>query len=480
MKKYTSIYIINIGFILLLCACSKSFLDQKPDYSQGVPSTLDDCQAMLDDYDRMNGNYSDHGEAAADNYYMSDGLYNSLQDVNNSPENKYNYIWHSLGEHVGEWLRSYQVVYSANLILNTLEKIPATNANYQSIKGGALFFRAFAFYHLAQMFCKPYFPTTAASDPGIPLRLTPDLYEPSIRGTVKQVYERIIKDLEDAILLLPEEVGIKSRPSKAAAYAMLARTYLTIQDYENARKMATESLKLQNTLIDYNLTSSTDLQGTPTATTVTSHPTAASFIRFNAEVIFQAVTAYGTMEEYIVQIHPNLYNSYSSDDRRKTVFFKPDVDWMGRPTGIYRYRGNYDGSNSGRHSPFLFVGLATDEMYLIRAECYARAGNITLAMADLNTLMAKRMVPPYVNRIATSVNDALVQILAERRKELIFRTIRWTDLRRLNQDPQFAVTLHRDMNEIPYTPLQPNDLRYTFLIPTKEVINVTGMEQNLR
>lgn len=468
-------YIRIIASILFLSACGKSFLDQKPDFSQGVPNDLDDCQAILDDYDRMNGSYSDHSEAAADNYYMNDDIYNFLPDANNSPENKYNYIWHPNGEHVTEWLRSYKVVYSTNLVMSVLEKMNPEQANYNVVKGSALFFRAFAFYHLAQMFCKPYISATATSDPGIPLRLTPDLYEQSKRGTVKQVYDRIIQDLTEAVSLLPEKVGIKSRPSKAAAYAMLARTYLSMESYVNAGKMANESIKLQNTLIDYNNKTSS-----PTATTVSSDLSSPSFMRFNAEVIFQAVTAYGTMEEYIIQIHPELYNSYSANDRRKSVFFKSDLDWMGNPTGIYRYRGNYDGSNSGRHSPFLFVGLATDEMYLIRAECYARNGNTILAMADLNTLMAKRMVPPYVNRTASNANNALVQILTERRKELIFRTLRWTDLRRLNQDPQFAVTLRRDMNNIPYNPLQPNDLRYTFLIPTKEVINLTGMEQNPR
>lgn len=464
MKKYRGISIIHLVILLLLSACGKDFLDQKPNLSQAVPSTLADCQVMLDDYQRMNANYSYHPEAAADNYYMADNIYNSLSDVNNSPEDKYNYSWHPQGEHVSEYLRSYQVVYSANLVLSTLDKIAPTQSNFQSVKGSALFFRAFAFYHLAQMFCKPYIPTTAVSDPGIPLRLSPDPNELSTRGTVKQVYERITQDLNDALTLLPDVVTVKSRPSKTAAYAMLARVYLSMQDYTNAGKMADESLKLQSTLIDYNATSAT-----PTATTVSSSPTAASFVRFNAEVIFQAVTIYRILDQNTVQIHPDLYNSYATDDRRKVVFFNQD-----------RYRGNYDGSNGSAVSNLLFIGLATDELYLTRAECYARAGNTALAMADLNTLMAKRMVPPYVNRTATSANNALVQILAERRKELIFRTIRWTDLRRLNQDPQFAVTLRRDMNTIPYTPLQPNDLRYTFLIPTKEVINITGMTQNLR
>lgn len=474
MKKLKWIYLTTIIILLLInYSCSNTFLDQKPNLSQGVPSSLSDCQAMLDDYDRMNCSYPDHGEAAADDYYMTDATYNFLQDVNNTPEDKYNYSWNPQGEHVSQWLRGYQVVYSANLVLSTLNKLSSEQSNYKVVKGSALFFRAFAFYHLAQLFCKPYIAATATKDLGIVLRLTPDPYEVSIRATVQQVYDRITLDLKEALLLLPDVVSVKSRPTKTAVYAMLARTYLAMQDYTNAGKMADESLKLQSNLIDYNAVS-TDPSGTPTAMTVSSDPSAPSFMRFNSEVIFNAVTAYGILDQYTVSVHPALYNSYSADDKRKSVFFMEEEDWMGNK--FYRFRGNYDGTIGA----VLFMGLATDEMYLVRAECFARAGNTLLAMADLNTLMAKRMVPPYVNRTAGSAKEALVQILTERRKELISRTIRWTDLRRLNLDPQFAITLRRDMNSIPYTPLRPNDLRYTFLIPTKEVIQPTNIEQNPR
>lgn len=470
MMKNKLIFII-IPLLFLQTGCKKDFLDQRPNLAQITPATLTDCQAILDDYARMNSGYPDHGEAASDSYYFTDAVYNSLPDANNSPENRNNYVWHPQSEHVKQWLQGYQVVYNANLVLSTLEKLPSTDPNYKMIRGSALFFRAFAYYHLAQLFCKPYDVETAGTDLGIPLRLTPNIQEQSSRGTVQQVYNRITTDLIESISLLPLEVLKKSRPSKAAAYGALARTYLAMEDYANAGKMADECLKLQPTLIDYNATSST-----PTATTVSTSATGPSFQRFNVEVIFQAVTVYGTLAPGIAQIDPTLYDSYTANDRRKAVFFGEGMEWWGAPNGIIGFRGNYDGTES----PALFMGLATNEMYLIRAECFARTGQTSLAMADLNTLMAKRLVPPYVNRTASSANNALVQILTERRKELVFRTLRWTDLRRLNKDPQFAVTLRRNMNTIPYTPLQPNDLRYTFLIPTREVIDLTGMEQNPR
>ncbi|AIM38131.1 hypothetical protein KO02_16690 [Sphingobacterium sp. ML3W] len=468
--KNELIFII-ILLLFLQTGCKKDFLDQRPNLAQVTPTTLADCQALLDDYSRMNAGYPDHGEAASDSYYFTDAVYESLPDANNTAENKNNYVWHPQGEHVAQWLQGYQVVYNANLVLSTLEKLSTTDPNYKMIRGAALFFRAFAYYSLAQLFCKPYTVGTAGTDLGIPIRVTPNPQELSSRGTVKQIYDRITADLNEAVSLLPIEVKIKARPSKAAAYGALARTYLSMEDYANAGKMADECLKLQSTLIDYNVTSNP-----ATSTTVNSSATGPSFMRFNAEVIFQAVTIYGTLAPGMVRIDPALYDSYSATDRRKGVFFGEGMEWNGVPNGIIGFRGNYDGTESSG----LFMGLATNEIYLIRGECYARAGNTRLAMNDLNTLMAKRMVPPYINRTASSANNALVQILTERRKELVFRTLRWTDLRRLNKDPAFAVTLRRDMNTISYTPLQPNDPRYTLLIPTREVIDLTGMEQNPR
>jgi hypothetical protein len=77
-----------------------------------------------------------------------------------------------------------------------------------------------------------------------------------------------------------------------------------------------------------------------------------------------------------------------------------------------------------------FKAFRTGEMYLIRAEAYARKGGVSevLGLADLNTLRAARIVgytdvvlagAPLINAIAT-----------ERRKELVAEGHRWFDLKR--------------------------------------------------
>jgi len=165
-----------------------------------------------------------------------------------------------------------------------------------------------------------------------------------------------------------------------------------------------------------------------------------------------------------------LFGSYDANDLRKTIFFKN----LGTGLG-YSFKGNYDGSIFGQ----LFNGIAVDELYLLRAEAQARLGNKDAAMADINTLLQKRYKTGFfVPLTATTAADALRKVLTERRKELVGRSRRWFDLRRLNQDPNFAISIYRKVNGTTYQ-LAPNDNRYTFYIPLN-VVALTGMEQNTR
>lgn len=444
--------------VLGLCSCKK-YLDLKPDKLQTTPTTLKDCQALLDDYNTMNAKYPGEGEALADNYYYTDPTFNTLTGINV----KDTYLWKPYGEiDLVQWQNPYKTVYQSNLVLQVLDKIGAdVTGDYNSIKGQALFYRSFAFYSVAQLFTKPYNEATANNDLGIPLRLSPDLSDPSVRGTVKESYERILQDLKEAVNLLPTSNLVKTRPTRVAAFAMLARTYLAMGKYAEAGIYADSCLRRYDVLINY----ASLAPSVPTST-------APTFTRLNAEVIFPALGQLASpLFQTITKIDTMLYNSYQQNDARKASFF---VTNTGTDEGTFGFKGSYDGANST-----LFCGLATDEMYLIRAECYARAGDVQAAMADLNTLMKNRWIGPFTDFTASNADDALSQILQERRKELIFRTLRWTDLRRLNNEGRFVTVLTRSMNNLDYLPLQPNDLRYTLLIP-REVINTTNMPQNAR
>ena len=100
-------------------------------------------------------------------------------------------------------------------------------------------------------------------------------------------------------------------------------------------------------------------------------------------------------------------------------------------------------------------------------------------MADLNTLLRTRWITgAYTDMTATSADDALVKVLTERRKELVFRNVRWSDLRRLNMETRFQKTLTRTAGAQTFT-LPPNDPRYVLLIPG-DVITYSTLTQNPR
>lgn len=467
---------------LLLCltvsSCQK-YLDVKKSSAQIYIETPADCQLVLDNYSIMNSDFPSDGEQSSDDYYLGTNVYNA----NLAQEEKDLYVWAPKAIRAKadmQWTKPYNAVYFTNLVLETLDKIKGSTdvATYNSLRGSALFLRAFKFWSIAQLYTKPY-SSAAAQDPGIPIRTSSDVSDAAGRGTLKETYDKITQDLLEAISLLPVTSTVASRPNKVSAYALLARVYLSMEDYPQALTNADASLKLKSDLLDYNLSTVDKVSTTP-------------FLRFNTEVLFQSllnanysVLYAGSVYGPTARVAPDLYNLYDNNDWRKTVFFKAVLTFTSAgavPDGTYIYTGNYEPA----FGPQFFNGLTTSEMYLIRSECYARAGNVSSAMADLNTLLIKRWknTVTYPTQTATSADDALAKIIKERRKELLMRGLRWTDLRRLNKDTRFAVNLSRTVNEgtpavaTSYT-LPANDARYTLLIP-QEVVTQTGMQQNPR
>jgi len=230
-------YFLIVFILGALLSCKKDWLDAKPDISLTVPTTIKDYQALLDNSDNIfNINYPTLGEIGTDDYYIS---YNNWQSLFTATE-KNAYIWASdvyNGETNMDWNNSYTIVYNANIVLDGIKAIQpdaATQSDWNNVVGSALFYRSLAFYNLAQLFASPYDATTASIDLGIPLRLTSDVNEPSVRASVEQTYTQIINDLIASIPLLPATPLHKSRPSKPSAYALLARTYLSMNKYHEA------------------------------------------------------------------------------------------------------------------------------------------------------------------------------------------------------------------------------------------------------
>lgn len=449
---------------LLFVACKKSWLDEKQNKADVVPATLKDFQAVLDNHSTMNDIYPAIGLIGADNFYLSDTKIASATATERNA-----YIWAKdilSGGSSTDWNSAYKVMEYANIVLDGLPDIdvaPSDQASFDNINGSALFYRAFASYTLSQIFCKPYNSSSANVDLGIPVRLSSNVNQPSVRISVQRTYDQMISDLTKAADLLPVTPLYVYRPSKSAANALLAKIYLSMEDYVNALTFVNLALADNSGLLDYNNTSIVP-QGS------FRFPSAVGGKSFNEIIFFAQSVNYAVIRATVgtAVIDSNLFKSYNNNDLRKTIFYKDNGG------GNVQYFGTYTGG-----AP-CFSGIATNELYLIRAECYARQNNTTAALTDLNALLVKRWKTGTFSPVtAVDANDALNKILLERRKELPFTgQIRWEDLRRLNKDSRFAQTLKHTYNGAAYT-LTPNDDKYVLPIPDNE-IQLTGMEQNPR
>jgi len=452
--------ILSYGCIagLLLSGCKKqdAFLDTKPNIALAVPSTLQDLQLLLQDDNVFNAlSFPALGELSTDDYYTTDALW-----ATSTSTERNSYVWakqiYDAGQNVNDWSYSYTQVYYANTILDDLPKINYTSNQqslYNEIKGSALFFRAMAFYGLVDNFTLPYNSATAGTDLGIPLRLSSDINTKYPRASLQASYNQILQDLQTCLTLLPAKPSLITLPSKGAAYGLLSRVYLVLGNYNQSLKNADSCLSINNTLQDFNNLTPGNLVPYP---------------NYSPEDIF-----HGSLSGYYIihrtaHVDSNLYKLFNDpNDLRPGVFFHY------YSTGQIGFLSQFDKNGN------TYCGISTDEIYLNKAECEARLGDLTNAMADLNALLVTRWkTGTFVPYNAATADDALIQILIERRKELVMTGLRWGDLRRLNKDVRFAVTLTRVVNGITYT-LPPNDPRYAMPIPDPE-IQLSGIQQNQR
>ncbi|KQN35820.1 hypothetical protein ASE92_06645 [Pedobacter sp. Leaf41] len=450
MKRRYIYVMLLLGIALFISGCAK-YLEEKPNKRISTPDQLSDLQGIINNYFAMNAQYPSLGEIGADNYYLTDAGWAS------STEKQRNfYLWQKFEDTAVEWNFSYKVIFNANLVLETLSTLELSagqQAEARILKGQALFLRAYYHLALAQLFAPAFQLRGSNEGAGIPLRLSSDVEEPSVRSSIKENYQQIFKDVNEAVKYLPEKSVGKYLANQTAGYALLSRLYLLTGSYSQAAMYADSCLQQNSVLINYNTLSTT---------------AAAPFAQFNAEVLYDCRTAVpAILAQTRAKMDPGLYDAYGTNDLRKILFFKRNTD------GSYAFKGNYTGLSTA----VMFSGLAVDEVLLNRAECYVRLGRLVEAAIDLNTLLAKRYKTGTFTPITfIDGENALKTVLVERRKELLFRNLRWSDLRRLNQDAVSAVTLNRTINSKVYT-LIPGDARYVLPID-RTVILLSGMQQN--
>jgi tetratricopeptide (TPR) repeat protein len=420
--------------LIILSSCSKE-LNTTP--SQSIDAdvalkTSDDVKAALV------GAYSDFGNAdfyggrifleadllANVNDFSWGGTYQGMTQISNKA------IPVDNGFVRDAWISGYRAINDANNVLSAVSVVDKKDA--ASVEGQAKFIRGASYFELVKRFAKAWNDGDPAANLGVPIVLTPTttITEESKvkRNTVAEVYQQVIKDLNEA----------EASSDNPAAAAILARVYLQQGDYANAvqaaKRAITESgAKLTPTYAEAFGAANTSedifaIQVTPTSGTQ-------GFNEF-----------YSSSQRGDIQINDSHLSLYDPTDDRFNLFYEDNGSI---------YTGKFEELYGNVH----VIRLA--EMLLIRAESNFRLGSEVGAtpLDDINAIRNRAHVTPYNN----STELTLDKILLERHLELAFEGFSLDDIKRL----QGSVA------SLPW-----NSPKLIFPIPKREILANINLIQN--
>jgi tetratricopeptide (TPR) repeat protein len=368
------------------------------------------------------------------------------------------------------WGNYYLSIYYYNTLLKGIDDATGgTEQEKKSLKAEALLGRAFEYLCLVNLYGKVYDENTADQDLAVPFVTSNDLTtstpDPS---TVQEIYDHIITDITSAIPYLPEDNSEnRYRGSVAAAYSVLARTYLYMGDYLNAAQNAQLALENgPNEVLDYS-----------TLSGVADIP---SLLKRTDAIYARLSTSFSTHETPTL----SFLQSFDKTDLRLNFFYSTS----GYPPGLGDYsfttRGEIryqPGGASGNGMAYPNWGTSVAEMRLILAETAARANELSTACDQLD-LVRKFRIPAanYVKFQATghTQEEVLQKVFQERSFEFPYCGMRWFDMRRLDAEGRMTTVNRYDGANNLINALPPGSNKYTLQIPIQVLYYNPDWPQN--
>ena len=356
------------------------------------------------------------------NYTFNEKADRTILPDNNLYENMYAYIMRS------------------NLVIDNIDDTQGAEDMKALAKAEARTFRAFDHFLAVNTYAKAYDPNTAALDGGVAIMDHYTLEDTPPKASVAEVYDFIIKDLEESVALLQEKPVNIYHPNRAFGYALLAKVYLFHRDWEKAKAAAETAMKLNSSLVDYNVIKDAGGVARYTNYNHENNPEVLSYHWMGSGWTTEQATLY-----YYGLISPELKALFETNDLRYSLFLRDTgtsiTSWFDAGSG----GAIWTPATTTNRFTYMSVGLRTAEVYLILAEAHARLNNLQEAANYVNQLRAKRLSGDDT-AIATpaSQTEMIKTIISERRKELLFGFNRFFDLKRFNLEPEYAKTITRD------------------------------------
>ncbi len=451
--KNLAIGLLAGSTIFTLASCKKDFLNQLPTTqvttdevfktTQGARAALNGIHATMyesSDHDAFGipsiGIMSDlmcgdmGSERIGSGWFITAYWYRDRR-----PDNTGSYMW-------GYFFR---IIHNANMIIANIDNATGEQADRDNIKAQALFYRAYAYFNMANYYQFSYYDNqymvagtgrTATLAPGatldqalgLPLYTAPT-QTPKGRATLRQTYQQITSDLDQALQLFQNSTTVsratdKSQIDLSVAQGFYARVSLYMQNWEKAATLAHQARQ------GYSLMNPSEFAG--------------GFNRnINSEWIWGSEInseANGIYASFLSHMSNDIPGAYAVAQGRliSAAFFKPtplgDSSMMMAQDDYRRAWGEVITYLNGRGDERFFVRtrkfkpqkpnsfladyvlMRSAEMYLIEAEALAHQGQIPQSLAILNEFGVTRQ--PSYNFTATDKNTLVHEIWKQKRIEL--------------------------------------------------------------
>lgn len=407
MTKMKNIIYVSLLIVaaLTLGSCNK-FLDEMPDNRATLDSPEKIQKLLVSAY--ANRSYARMCEIASDN----------CDDLGpNNPHGNLllyaNSYWMDMNEadndsNKNTWQQYYYTINVANTALQGIIDL-GDGPELQAYKGEALLCRAYAHFCLTMLYCLPYHPEKSSQYHGIPYMEAPETklnphYE---RGNLKEVYEKIARDIEEGLPLVSDVVYSvpKYHFNEAAAYAFATRFYLNYMKWEKVVEYADKVLGADpsSALRDWEATAQLPYDYLPRTLDYIDPKHKFNLLliplysacgdlfnagwdggaryahnnRVSKTETFRAKRPMGGMfDSYKYNSSSQIYHCWPMDRESNTV----NKVYMNKWTSQWEVANPVTGSGYSRCT---FVTLTTNEVLLNRAEAYIHLKEYDKAAADL-------------------------------------------------------------------------------------------------
>lgn len=271
MKNIFKIAVVSLGVAAIgITGCKKSFLDRNPSNqaaTDDVFKTIEGFEAAVQGMHRMIYEVVDHDVFGIPSMAITWDLMG--EDFIPSgygagwfvTQYRYNDARNGSGAGSYMWTFHYRLINNANQILSRIDAMNFDPDRKAYVKASALFYRAYAYFNLAQCYMHTYAGSTSRPTgeepipapinfvgeykkaPCVPIYTAPT-QSPNPRATVEEVYSRITTDLGEAITLFTGSTTARSDKSElnlSVAQGLRARVALVMQDWDIAASMAHEA-----------------------------------------------------------------------------------------------------------------------------------------------------------------------------------------------------------------------------------------------